>query len=133
MVTTNLRRVDEKEYFTVFNTSKKSITARGGISTPRKCDAYFALGSDSYVGVDYYKKGVVRINGLFSFKKGSGKELLETLIHNFRQEDKNAITLNCTKALKDSFYKPKDKKTSWYFKEVWGLLSQDYYELVLFL
>lgn len=101
------------------------------IDTSKYSDTYYSLDTDTYVGVEYLKKGVVRVNGLYSLKVGRGEELLKKLIAKFKEENKTTITLNCTKELRDKFYcKP---NSPWYFREVWRLEQIDYSELVLFL
>ena len=123
-----LREVTRKEYMFYFAKIQKGSEA---IDTSKYSNTYYSLDNDAYVGVEYLKKGVVRINGLFSLRVGRGKELLKKLIAKFKEENKTAITLNCTKELRDKFYCKTNNP--WYFREVWRLEKIDYSELVLFL
>ena len=123
-----LREVTRKEYMIHYNKLQRGSE---DVDTTKYSDTYYALDNDAYVGVEYFKKGIVRVNGLFSLTRGSGMELLNTIIPTLKNSGNKVITLNCTKALKDKFYQAKNSPL--FFQEVWSLVEVNYYELVLFL
>lgn len=123
-----LREVTRKEYMYYFNKLQKG---KEDIDTSKYSNTYYALDNDAYVGIEYLKKGVVNINGLFSLQKGKGEELLQTLIRRFQTESRSVVVLNCTKALRDNYYKKLNLPVI--IHEAWSKSDLDYVELVMFL
>ena len=125
-----LREVTNNEYMYNFNNKNELVDydLNDIINTSKYSDIYYALDNDAYVGVEYLKKGIVRLNGLFSLEPSRGRELVDILINEFKSENRVAIVLDCTKDLRDKYY-----RKNWSFLNSWNLTKINYYELVMFL
>jgi len=125
-----LRKITKQEYLFFYKKkqSKSDLDLSDYIDILKYSDSYYALNNNAFVGVEYLKNGVVRINGLFSLEPSRGRDLLNTMIENLESLGKTAIVLDCTKELKDKYY-----TKHWGFYNAWYLSSINYYELVLFL
>jgi len=93
--------LDKETYLSVLEKADRKEFIDGN----QYSDEYVQLGF-AYCGLHYQKNGIVQINGIFSFKKGDGLNLIKEL-----QKKNKYLRLNCLGENLERYYSKLGFKT----------------------